>query len=317
MRFLYIFLALAAASFNASPARAQEYPNKLVRIITSEPGGPSDIIARIVAQGISESLGQSVIVDNRTGIIAAEAAAKSPPDGYTLLFYGPTLWLMPYLRTSVAWDLVKDFSPVIWATRSPNILVIHPSIPAKSVSELIALAKAKPGTMNFSTGATGSSNQLATELFKSMAVINILRVPYKGTSPAVNAVVGGQVQLMFPDVGVALPIVKSGRLTALAVTSAAPSPLAPGIPTIAASGLPGYESEALFGMFAPAKTPVAIINRLNEEAAKVLSRPAVKERFFSVGVEPVAGTPVEFANKLKVEMSKWGKVIKDAGIHED
>lgn len=317
MRFLYIFLALAAASFNASPARAQEYPNKLVRIITSEPGGPSDIIARIVAQGISESLGQSVIVDNRTGIIAAEAAAKSPPDGYTLLFYGPTLWLMPYLRTSVAWDLVKDFSPVIWATRSPNILVIHPSIPAKSVSELIALAKAKPGTMNFSTGATGSSNQLAAELFKSMAIINILRVPYKGTSPAVNAVVGGQVQLMFPDVGVALPIVKSGRLTALAVTSAAPSPLAPGIPTIAASGLPGYESEALFGMFAPAKTPVAIINRLNEEAAKVLSRPAVKERFFSVGVEPVAGTPVEFANKLKVEMSKWGKVIKDAGIHED
>ena len=317
MRFLYIFLALAAASFNASPARAQEYPNKLVRIITSEPGGPSDIIARIVAQGISESLGQSVIVDNRTGIIAAEAAAKSPPDGYTLLFYGPTLWLMPYLRTSVAWDPVKDFSPVIWATRSPNILVIHPSIPAKSVSELIAMAKAKPGTMNFSTGATGSSNQLAAELFKSMAVINILRVPYKGTSPAVNAVVGGQVQLMFPDVGVALPIVKSGRLTALAVTSAAPSPLAPGIPTIAASGLPGYESEALFGMFAPAKTPVAIINRLNEEAAKVLSRPAVKERFFSVGVEPVAGTPVEFANKLKVEMSKWGKVIKDAGIHED
>lgn len=317
MRFLYIFLALAAASFNASPARAQEYPNKLVRIITSEPGGPSDIIARIVAQGISESLGQSVIVDNRTGIIAAEAAAKSPPDGYTLLFYGPTLWLMPYLRTSVAWDLVKDFSPVIWATRSPNILVIHPSIPAKSVSELIALAKAKPGTMNFSTGATGSSNQLAAELFKSMAIINILRVPYKGTSPAVNAVVGGQVQLMFPDVGVALPIVKSGRLTALAVTSAAPSPLAPGIPTIAASGLPGYESEALFGMFAPAKTPVAIINRLNEEAAKVLSRPAVKEKFFSVGVEPVAGTPVEFANKLKVEMSKWGKVIKDAGIHED
>ena len=224
---------------------------------------------------------------------------------------------MPYLRTSVAWDPVKDFSPVIWATRSPNILVIHPSIPAKSVSELIALAKAKPGTMNFSTGATGSSNQLAAELFKSMAGINILRVPYKGTSPAVNAVVGGQVQLMFPDVGVALPIVKSGRLTALAVTSAAPSPLAPGIPTIAASGLPGYESEALFGMFAPAKTPVAIINRLNEEAAKVLSRPAVKERFFSVGVEPVAGTPVEFANKLKVEMSKWGKVIKDAGIHED
>ena len=317
MRFSYIFLALVATSFNANPARAQEYPNKLVRIITSEPGGPSDIIARIVAQGISESLGQSVIVDNRTGIIAAEAAAKSPPDGYTLLFYGPTLWLMPYLRTSVAWDPVKDFSPVIWATRSPNILVIHPSIPAKSVSELIALAKAKPGTMNFSTGATGSSNQLAAELFKSMAGINILRVPYKGTSPAVNAVVGGQVQLMFPDVGVALPIVKSGRLTALAVTSAAPSPLAPGIPTIAASGLPGYESEALFGMFAPAKTPVAIINRLNEEAAKVLSRPAVKEKFFSVGVEPVAGTPVEFANKLKVEMSKWGKVIKDAGIHED
>ena len=316
MKFISHVMACTALLLAADHACAQDYPNKLVRIITAEAGSPNDIAARIIAQGISEPLGQSVIVDNRAGVLAAEAAVKAAPDGYTLLVYGPTLWLLPFLRDGVAWDPIKDFAPVAWATRSPNILVVHPDLAAKTVAELIALAKAKPRALNYGSGATGSSNHLAAELFKSLAGIDIVRVPYKGTPSAVNAIVANEVQLMFPDIGVSLPLVRSGRLRALAVTSAAPSPLAPGIPTLASSGLPNYESEALFGMFAPAKTPTAIVNRLNQEARRVLARADVRDKLYSVGVEPVPSSPAEFAAKINAEMAKWGKLIKEAGIHE-
>ena len=316
MKFISHVMACTALLLAADHACAQDYPNKLVRIITAEAGSPNDIAARIIAQGISEPLGQSVIVDNRAGVLAAEAAVKAAPDGYTLLVYGPTLWLLPFLRDGVAWDPIKDFAPVTWATRSPNILVVHPDLAAKTVAELIALAKAKPRALNYGSGATGSSNHLAAELFKSLAGIDIVRVPYKGTPSAVNAIVANEVQLMFPDIGVSLPLVRSGRLRALAVTSAAPSPLAPGIPTLASSGLPNYESEALFGMFAPAKTPTAIVNRLNQEARRVLARADVRDKLYSVGVEPVPSSPAEFAAKINAEMAKWGKLIKEAGIHE-
>ena len=299
---------------NASAVSAQDYPNKPIRIFTSQSGSPSDFIARLLAQGISGPLGQSVIVDNRVGIVATENVAKAPADGYTLLFYGPVVWLLPYLRNYVAWDPEKDFSAVTLATQAPNLLVIHPSLPVKSVRELIALAKARPGELNYGSGLTGSSNHMAAELFKSMAGVNIVRVPYSGPAAAFTAVIGGQLQLMFPDAGSASPHVKSGRIRALAISTAEPSALGPGLPTIAASGVPGYESGIISAMFAPAKTPAAIINRLNQEIVNVLNKPDVKERLFNSGVEVVGSSPEQLAAKMRSEMTRMSKVIKEAGI---
>jgi tripartite-type tricarboxylate transporter receptor subunit TctC len=299
---------------NAGAVSAQDYPNKPIRIFTSQSGSPSDFMARLLAQGISGPLGQSVIVDNRVGIVATENVAKAPADGYTLLFYGPVVWLLPYLRDYVAWDPEKDFSAVTLATQAPNLLVIHPSLPVKSVRELIALAKARPGELNYGSGLTGSSNHMAAELFKSMAGVNIVRVPYSGPAAAFTAVIGGQLQLMFPDAGSASPHVKSGRIRALAISTAEPSALGPGLPTIAASGVPGYESGIISAMFAPAKTPAAIINRLNQEIVKVLNKPGVKERLFNSGVEVVGSSPEQLAAKMRSEMTRMGKVIKEAGI---
>ena len=299
---------------NAGAVSAQDYPNKPIRILTSQSGSPSDFLARLLAQGISGPLGQSVIVDNRVGIVATENVAKAPADGYTLLFYGPVVWLLPYLRDHVAWDPEKDFSAVTLATQAPNLLVVHPSLPVKSVRELIALAKARPGELNYGSGLTGSSNHMAAELFKSMAGVNIVRVPYSGPAAAFTAVIGGQLQLMFPDAGSASPHVKSGRIRALAISTAEPSALGPGLPTLAASGVPGYESGIISAMFAPAKTPAAIINRLNQEIAKVLNKPEVKERLFNSGVEVVGSSPEQLAAKMRSEMTRMGKVIKEAGI---
>ncbi|MBI3936239.1 MAG: tripartite tricarboxylate transporter substrate binding protein, partial [Betaproteobacteria bacterium] len=295
---------------------AQNYPTRPVRIVTSEPGSTNDLVARLIAQGLTVSLGRQVIVDNRA-IRAGEVVAGAQPDGYTLLSYGTPLWIMPFLRDNVPWDPVRDFSPVTWATSSPNILVVHPSVRVNSVSELIGMAKARPGELNYATSSPGSAAHLAGELFRVMAAVKIVRIAYKGTGTALNGIVGGEVQLMFSTAAAAAPHIKSGRLRALAVTSAQPTSLVPGLPTVAASGLPGYEAILILGIFAPAGTPAALLTRLNEEVVRTLNTAEVKERLHKVGVEVVGSSPAQFAAKIRSEMARWSKVIKDAGIRDE
>lgn len=298
-------------------AYGQAYPSKTIRIVTTAAGGGSDFVARLIAQGLTDSLGQQTIVDNRLTLIAIEMAIKAPPDGYTLASFGSTLWLLPLIREKAPYDPVRDFSPITLAVTSPNILVVHPSLPVKSVRDLIALAKARPGQLNYGTTGTGGSNHLAGELFKSMAGIDLVRINYKGAAQSLIDLISGQIQVMFPTPNSAASHIKAGRVKALAVGSARPSALFPGLPTVAASGLPGYESVALYGILAPARTPAPIISRLSQEIAVILNRPDLREKLFGIGVEPVGSLPDEFAAAIKTDMARMGKVIKEAGIRAD
>jgi tripartite-type tricarboxylate transporter receptor subunit TctC len=293
---------------------AQAFPVKPVRIVTAEPGGGSDFTTRQIAQGLTASLGQQVVVENRpSGVIPGEIVAKAQPDGYTLLVFNTILWVGPLIQKT-PYEVVRDFAPVALIGSTPSVLVVNPSLPAKSVAELVALARAKPGELNYGSTGTGAANHLAAELFKSMAGINVVRVNYKGGSMALNALLGGEVQMMFTTPITGAPHIKTGRLRVLAVTSAEPSALAPGAPTMAASGLPGYVSMATYGVFAPAKTPRPVIKRLHEEVAGVLHRPDVKERFFNAGMETVGGSPEQLAAVIKSDTARLGKLIKDVGI---
>ena len=314
-RFIAWMFTVGMMVLGADVVSGQTYPNKPIRIMATQPGGLTDIVARLIAPGLTANLGQQIVVDNRGALIAVEIAAKAPPDGYTLLVNGSAFWLLPLLRNNVSWDPVRDFAPITMAVRSPSVLVVHPSVPVKSVADLIALAKARPGALNYAAGTIGATPHLAAELFKAMAGVNIVRVGYKGTGPSVIALVGGEVHLMFAGLGSVAPHVKSGRLRALAVTSAQPSALVPGLPTVAAS-LPGYEAASILGIFAPAKTPATIINRLHQEIVRAINRTEVKERLFNAGVEVVGSSPEEFTATVKDDMARMGKVIKDAGIHE-
>ena len=296
----------------AGVVSGQNYPNKPIRIVTGAPGGNTDIVPRIISQGISGPLGQQVIIDNRGGIIPIEIVSKAPPDGYTLLFDGATFWIGPLMQETF-YDPVRDFSPVTMPVSSPNVLVVHPGVAANSVKELIALAKAKPGQLNYAAGSIGATPHLAVELFKAVAGVNITRINYKGTGPAVNALIGGEVQMMVVNVGAATTHIKSGRLKALAVAGTQPSALTPGLPTVAAT-VPGYEVVSLYGLFAPAKTPAAVIRQLNHEIVRFLKTSEAKERFFAAGSEPVGSSPEELAATIKSERARLGKVIKDAGI---
>ena len=310
-------LTCAGAYPGASDVAAQSFPSKPVRLLTTAAGGGLDLASRIIAQGLAGPLGQPVIVDNRGSIVASEALVKATPDGYTLLYNANILWLLPFMRTRVPYDAVRDFTPVTLAVATPNVLVVHPAVAVKSVRDLIALAKAKPGDLNYASGNAGTSNHLAAELFKSMAGVNITRIPYKGGAPAISDLVGGQVHLMF---GASLAVaqhVQSGRLRALAVTSVNPSALAPGLPTVAEAGVPGYASVAIFGVLAPAKTPAALVELLNREIVKVLQLPEVKERLFNAGSEAVASSAEAFAAAIKSEMTTLGKLIKDTGIRDE
>lgn len=294
----------------------QTFPSKPLRIVTSEAGGGSDFAARLMAPRLAEFLGHPVIIDNRGAAVSGELVAKAPPDGHTLILAGPILWLSPFLRDDVPYDPVRDFSPVALTHTSPNILVVHPSLPVRSVNELIALAKSKPGALNYSSGLKGTPQHLTGELFKAMAKVDIEVITYRGAGPAINALIGGEVQIMFPTPGSVAQHVKSGRLRALAVTSAKPSELLPGLPTVAAS-VPGYESITIGAILAPANTPATIINRLSQEFARVLGRPDVKEQFLKTGVEPVGGSPEQLAATLKSEMAKWGNLIRNTpGMRE-
>jgi tripartite-type tricarboxylate transporter receptor subunit TctC len=296
---------------------AQTYPTKLIRIITTQPGGGSDVLARVIAPPLSASVGQPVVVDNRTALVAVETAAKAPPDGYSLLVNGSALWLQPLLRDNVPWDPVRDFAPITLAISAPTLLVVHPSVPVKSVRDLIALAKAQPGQLNYAAGTLGATPHIAGELFKSMAGVNIVRVPYKGTGPALIGLLTGEAHLMFPNAASALGHIKQGKLRALAVGTAEPSPLVPGVPTIAASGLPGYVSESPQGVFAPAGTPAPIVTRLNQEIARILSSPDIKPRLVNSGTSVVANSPDAFAAAIKADIARISKLSKQASIREE
>lgn len=286
--------------------------------MTSGVGNSVDFAARVVAQAMSSNLGRQVIVENRgSGPVLGQAVAKAPPDGYTVLFYGSTTWMMPLVQSNAGYDPVNDFAPITIVANSPNVLVVHPSLPVKSVRELILLAKARPGELNYASSASGASNHLAAELFKFMAGINIVQIPYKDGSRASIDLMSGQVQMTFGNAGFSIPHVRAGRLRALAVTSAQPSLLVPDVPTVAASGLPGYEWGSMFVMFAPAKTPEAIVNRLNQETVRVLKQADVKEAFFKAGTEAVGSTPQQLDATMKSEIARLAKLIKHAGIRAD
>jgi tripartite-type tricarboxylate transporter receptor subunit TctC len=309
-------LSVSLLALSTHIVDAQNYPNKPIRIVTAGAGGGVDFAARLIAQGISPALGQPVVVENRGGsaIIAAEIVAKAPPDGHTLLLYGSGFWLTPLMQENVSYDAIRDFLPVVLTNRSPNILVVNPSLPVRSIKELIALAKARPGELNYFTSSIGSSTHLAAELFKAMAGVDIRRITYKGASQGLTDLISGEVQVGFANAASATPHVKARRLRALAVSTAEPSALAPGLPPISASGVPGYEAASINALFAPAKTPGSIVTRLNQEIVRVLNRSDVKEKFFNTGAEAMGGSPEELGAKIKSEIARMGKVIKSAGI---
>jgi len=315
LRLALLFVSALVAGSGANGA-ARPYPEKPVRIVTSEPGSGNDLTSRILAHELTISVGQNFIVDNR-GIMAGEIAAKSPPDGYNLVCYGSPLWLAPFLRSSVAYDPVRNLTPVILATTSPNIVVVHPAVAVKSIHELVAAATARPGELNYASGSAGSSSHLAGELFKSMAQVDILRVAYRGTGPALNALLAAQVHIMFSIAASALPFIQTGKLKGLAVTSAKRSALAPGLPTVAESGLPGYEATSIQGIFAAGGTPAAVVHLLNSEMKRALQKPEIKARLFNSGVETVGSTPEELRVTVKTEMDKLGKLIVEKGIRND
>lgn len=312
---LALHAAVTAGGCVAAVSAAQPlYPIKPIRIITAEVGSANDLVSRIVGQGLTASLGKQVIVDNRGGV-GIEIAARAQPDGYTLLFYGSAVWTSGFLRDNLPWDPQRDFVAITSAVSSPNVLMVHPSLPVQSTAELIALAKAKPGLLNYAAGTIGASPHLSAELFKAMAGVNILRIPYKGTGPALAGLIAGQAHMMIAGAGSVTGHVKSGKVRGLAVTSLKPSALMPGLPTLAEI-LPGYESASMMGFFAPAHLPPAMVTRLHGEVLRVLNTREITERLFGAGVEVVGSTPREFADKIKFEMDKWGKLIRDSRLRD-
>ena len=315
---LVLGTAVLAAGVGSGPTLAQSYPEKPVRLVTAAPGAAGDFVSRMIAPGLTEKWGQTVVVDNRGGsaVIPIELVAKAAPDGYTLLVFGSALWHLPFLQ-SVGYNAAQDFAPITLAAVTPLLLVVHPSLPVRTVKELIALAKRRPGQLNYSSGISGSATHLPAELFKSMAAVDITRVTYKGGAPALNAILSGETQVMFATASGGGPHAAAGKLRALAVTSATRSVLFPGLPTVAESGLPGYEAASTMCIFAPAATPAALINRIHQDVVQVLTRAEIKDRFLKSGSEVVASSPTELANAMKADMSAMGKLIKQAGIRAD
>jgi len=302
----------------AALASAADYPTRSIRYIVPQgAGGSSDTLARVVTQKLSASLGQQVITDNRpgaTGNIGTEIAARAAPDGYTLLQVATSLATNPALSVRMPFDPVRDFAPITLLSQSPNLWIAHPSLPVKNMRELIALARTRPGEINYSSSGTGSSQHLAGELLKSLAHVDIVHIPYKGSPPALIDLVGGRVVLMCSTIAPAMPLVKSGKLRALAVTSLHRSAAVPEIPTVAETGLPGYEATAWQGVLAPAGTSREIIVKLNTEIVRVIQQPDVRKQLVDQGYEPAGNSPEQFAEYIKTEIAKWTRVIKAAGL---
>ena len=316
-----IFAALALSACTSVFSQAS-YPDKPIRLVVPyPPGGFTDILGRQLATQLQTRLGQNVIVDNKGGggsTIGSAMVARAPADGYTLLLVAPDLAINESLMaTRLSYDARKDFSPVIRAAWSPMVLVTHPSVPAKNVSEFLALAKARPGKINFASGGIGTGAHLALELFKTRAGVDLTHVPYKGNGPATSDLLGGQVSAMFLQYAVAKPHVAGGKLVMLATPSGKRSQAIPEVPTIAESGLPGFDVEPWFGIVAPAGTPAAIVNRLNAEIGKIMQQNDVKDMLASVGAAPSISTPQEFGKFIDSEISRWSEVVKTSGAKAD
>jgi len=315
---LLVFLAALAAPMLA---QAQAWPVKPLRLIVAfPPGGTNDIVARSVAQRLSERLGQQTIVENRpgaNGALGAEAAAKSAPDGYTLFIAAINHVVLPALYPKLPYDIERDFTPVVLLATVPIVVTVHPSLPVKSVAELIALAKAKAGELNYASSGNGGGTHLAGELFKMQAGVQLTHIPYKGSGPAMTDLIGGQVQLMFADLPSATGQIKGGKVKVLAVGSPQRSALVPDLPTVSASGLPGYEAYTWVGIMAPTGTPREIVGRLNAEAVAALGRQDLKDALATQGAEAAPGSPEQFGAHVKSELAKWTGVVRSAGIKAD
>ena len=302
---------------SAACASAQSYPNKTVRIVIGfPPAGATDVVARTVSDKLAEALAHPVIVDNRPGAasnIAAELVARSPKDGYTLFLGTVSTSVNPSLYRKLAYDPLRDFVPVTQVTGTPFMFVVHPSLPARSVKEFIALARNRPGELNYGSAGSGSGAHLFVEMFASMARVKLQHIPYKGAAPATTAILSGETIFMFENIVTVWPLARAGKLRALGVTTAKRSAAAPEVPTIAEAGVTGYDANAWFGIFAPTGTPQAIVDRLNTEIVKIVKLPETRERFLSLGAEPAGTTAAEFGAFFRNEVAKWAKVVKESG----
>lgn len=319
-RLLSAFIGGLLFAFAAS-VQAQPYPNKPIRmIVVSAPAGSTDLLARSVGRALTESMGQTIVLDNKPGgggIIATETLAKAPPDGYTILMTNTSHSVLPSLHARLPYDPIKDFAPVSLVALTHSLLLVNPSVPVKNVKELIELARAQPGKLNYASGTTGASAHFGAELLKLMAGVNIVQVPYKGTAAQLTALLSGEVQMSFVTMPSALPHVNAGRLRVLAIGSPKRSASLPDVPTVAESGLPGFDIGAWNGILAPARTPQPLITRLNAEIVKMTKNPEYREHASSQGAEFVGDTPQEFAAYIKTQIARFAKVVKATGMHAD
>ncbi len=313
-----IAIALATGAFTPPAAHAQVYPSRPIRlVIPYSPGGATDVPGRLIAAKLSDIFGQQVIVDNRPGAgssIGSEIVARAQPDGHTLLLTGTPFAVLPALYSKLPFDPARDFAPVMQVANAPNVLVVHPSLGVRSTKELISLAQSQPGKINYASGGTGGATHLYASLFLTMAKINMTHVPYKGSGPATADLLGGHVKVGLPGIAIVIPHAKAGRMVALAVTSAKRAPQIPDVPTIAESGVPGYDAATWFGLFAPKGTPTAAINRLHSEIVNVLRLPDVENCYLISGNVAVTSRPEEFGAFIRTEIVKWGQVVREAKI---
>ena len=320
-KFPHPLFAVMGLALTMSFAHAQTYPSKQVRFVVGFPaGGATDVVARAISQNLSEALGQPVVVDNRAGAasnIAAELVATSPKDGHTIFLGTVSLAINPSLYKKLPYNALKDFTAVSQVTDTPFMFVTHPSLPVRNVKEFVALARARPGQLNYGSAGNGSGGHLFTAMFGSMAGVNLAHVPYRGASYATTSVLSGETIFMFDNIVTTLPLAKAGKLRALAVTTAKRSRVAEDIPTLAQAGVPGYDANAWFGVFAPAGTPDAVIARLQSEISKIVKIPEIRDRFLALGAEPVGSTPEQFAAFYRAEVVKWAKVVKDSGARAE
>jgi tripartite-type tricarboxylate transporter receptor subunit TctC len=320
-RSLTAALAGALGCLAAPAVLAQAYPSKTVRLVVPfAAGGSTDIVARTISARLTEMWGQSVVVDNRAGggtVIGTEIVAKSPPDGYTLLVTPAPFTINPSLLKKLPYDALNDFTPIMLINTTPLVVVVNPSVPARSIKELIALAKSKPGKLNFGSSGTGGSNHLAGELFNAMAGVKMVHIPYKGNAPALTDLVGGHVDLLFNGLTSAFALIKADKIRALAVTSRERSPVFPDLPTVSEAGLKGFEAVAWNGLSGPAKLPREIVTKVNTDVIKIVNAPELRERLKAEGSDPVGSTPEQYAAFLREEIAKWAKVIKFANVQAE
>ena len=319
-RVLLMALGVNLAQVVTGAGAMAQYPHKAIRFILPFPGGATDFLGRVVGQKLAEALGQPVVIDNRSGAggnLGIEIAARSAPDGYTLVLVAPNITISPSLYRKLNYDPVRDFAPVTPVANVTMVIVTHPALPAQTLQEFIALAKAKPGRLNYGSGGSGTSLHLAGELFKITAGVDLVHIPYKGASLAMNDVIGGRLDSLFIGIPAPAPHVKAGRLRGLAVLASQRSPVLPEVPTATEAGLPGFEVTTWYGVLAPAGTPKDIVARLNREIVKIMNSPDVKERLAVVAADPMTSSPEQFSLYIRQEIARWGKVVRTAGLRAD